>query len=160
MAASSKYTDEQRQIALDIYEHQGPRAAARATGVSSSTITRWAQQAGIAGRTTEKTREATEGCKRAWAEWRVQLLADLGPAVNDALGQIGRCATSDGQNARYWAITFGTLLDKAQLLSGGATERVDFGSLPADERLARLAQARDGLADELSQAREKRAVGQ
>lgn len=160
MARGTTWTNDQRDAALDIYTHSGPRAASRATGVPATTISRWAQQAGIASRATEKTQARDDGRRRAWVERRGEIIDQLGDLVDALIRKTAeKVEAGDLKEARYGALAAAIAVDKAQLLSGGATERVDWSALPAEERAARLTAARDDLA-QVVDLQSRKVVGQ
>ena len=130
-------TPEQRQPFLDQLADGGSATAiAKAAGVTTRTLYRWAKDAGIdvAGRhtTPPKTEAANEATRQAWAARRVDLADRIGVAVDKALDA---CVTAldsgQARNAQSAAITLGTLIDKAQLLSGAATSRTGSTQDPA-----------------------------
>ena len=100
-----------------------------------------------AGRTTRvppshKTRAATDAARRSWAEHRLELAAKTGAVADELLGRI--LAARRASDVRALATGFAALVEKGQLLDGGATERVE---LPEAERVERVKALRDQLAE-------------
>lgn len=130
-------TPEQRQPFLDQLADGGSATAiAKAAGVTPRTLYRWAKDAGIdvAGRhtTPPKTQAANEATRQAWAVRKANMADEIGEAAQEALA-LCRASLAGGaaRNAQAAAITLGTLIDKAQLLSGAATSRTGSTQDPA-----------------------------
>lgn len=104
-------------------------AVAKAARVNKTTLYRWAKAEGIDlsarhGAAPEKTAAATFGAHRAWAARRAELVDAAGAAAERALhGCLTALDDGSYRDAQSAATTFGILVDKAQLLSGGATSR-------------------------------------
>jgi transposase-like protein len=121
---------EDRQPFLDQLQEPGASATAiaKAAGVTTRTLYRWAKDAGIdvalRHETPVKTAAATAANTQAWAARKADMADRIGEAAEKALAV---CAASleagQARNAQAAAITLGTLIDKAQLLSGAATSR-------------------------------------
>lgn len=60
---SAKYTQAQRQAALDLYETHGPTAVQEQLGIPKGTVTGWAKANGTRTVRTERTRDAVEAVK-------------------------------------------------------------------------------------------------
>lgn len=82
---AAKYTQEQRDEALALYETHGPTAVQEQLGIAKGTVTGWAKEAGIRTVRTSRTREATEA-KVADAQERIAALrlVHIGIAENRA----------------------------------------------------------------------------
>ena len=111
--------------ALKLYPEVGATEAARACGVHRNTVIAWAKQAGLVtthGR--EKVAAAHEATKLRWEERRQALVHEIGEVASLLLEVVREKAESrDLRNVAAGTTAFGTLVDKAQLLSGGATSR-------------------------------------
>lgn len=57
---ASKYTKEQRDEALKLYEAEGPTAVEKQLGIPKNTVASWAKNAGVRTIRTESTRKAVE----------------------------------------------------------------------------------------------------
>lgn len=151
MAATSApraYTDEQRAEALKLYRELGPAEASRRTGVKSATIRSWAHRSGEAGSEgAEQTRAATETARLSWAQRRAELTDETGAVAAAILDRIK--VSKRSSDARALAQAFSVLIDRAQLLDGGVTSRVELSD-PED-----LAARVRGLRDDLAARREK-----
>ena len=125
------YTDTQRDEAIQLYVDVGTAQAVRQTGISGTTIKRWAAQAGKTVQTnTQKTTTAraaaTQRITIQWSDYRAQEATAAGSAATRLRRQV--VEASDAENAnllRARTIAYGVLIDKAELLSGQATERIE-----------------------------------
>lgn len=135
--------------ALDIYKTQGPVEAERQTDIPRRTIGRWAHNAGIVPQAnTQKTTQARANAAAQiaveWSDYRSQEAAAAGAeaahirrALREAVNGTPIIAYDDdgdprmvgtevkGSNVRSLAVAYGILIDKAELLSGNATERIE-----------------------------------
>lgn len=160
------YTEQQRQDALGRYEHDGLAAAARATRVPKSTIRTWAAAAGVRTFGTEQTRAANE-VREVDLEARRQAIAvrlyDEADAALDAIARpvpvyamtrdglgTGLAPAANPADRQRLMTTAAIAIDKASLLTGEATERLeDTGGFDLEADL-RAHQARE---DELAHLR-------
>lgn len=124
-----RYTDEQRQQAVDLYTEHGTAEASRRTGIPRRTIRRWANQAGaVAAANTKETEAATRAARiqAAWGDYREQEALQAGGTAARARRRVAEALDAgDHQVIRAAAIAYGILIDKAELLSGRATERIE-----------------------------------
>ncbi len=106
-------------------------------GPTRPTLSRWATRAGIdvVQLNAEKTQRARESAalnreQGRWSERRAQVADDAGNAAELAL-TVAVQALEDGKprTAKDAATTFAILVDKAQLLTGAATDRTDHTGL-------------------------------
>lgn len=146
----SKWSDEQREKALELCREHGPRHAARETGIPFGTISGWAKDAGVASDAT-RTQAATEVRQARWAERRAGLTDLLGQAAQELVEKARK--SEDLRAAKDAMLAAAIAVDKAQLLSGGVTSRHE--QLDAEKRRERVA----GLVDELAARREQAASG-
>jgi transposase-like protein len=131
------YTAEQKTQALAAYAEVGPAEAARRTGIPSPTIRKWAQRAGVTG-DDPRTRLATLAAGVSWEKRKTELADLTGAAAHVVLAHMVAAAErGDGQTARGLAVAYGVTVDKAQLLAGGATSRIEMPD--GADRGARLA---------------------
>lgn len=159
MTARTTYTEQERADALGRYEHDGLAEAARATSVPKSTIRGWAAAAGIRTCGTEQTRAANE-VRAVDLEARRQSLAvrlyDEADAALDAITRpvpvygmtrdglgTGLAPAANPADRQRLMTTAAIAVDKAQLLTGQATERLDDAGEYDLEGDLRAAQARD-----------------
>lgn len=130
MPERRQYSDEERATALSRYVQEGAAATSRALNIPTGTLCSWAFRAGvqspIARENLERMRAAIETRQRAWEDRRAHLL--------DQWGGIAAVATEstldlleDGnvRSAKDAATVAAIATDKAQLLSGGATSRIE-----------------------------------
>lgn len=142
--ARKTYTQAQKADAVALVAEHGIAHAHRETGIPKSSLSRWAAAAGVDLGTLqrEKTAHAVEARVAAWEERRTTMVHEMGAVAHLALTRVQESlegAEPDGRGAKDFALTMAILVDKAQLLSGGATNR--FGS-DADRERA-LAEARE-----------------
>lgn len=137
------YTDAQRQEALALYREHGPAEASRRTGIPGATIRSWAHRSGEeASEGAGRTRAATEAARLSWAQRRAQLCDATGSVAAEVLDRIR--ASKKANDARALAQTYGVLVDRAQLLDGGVTGRLEVSG-PEDLR-EKVQSLRDDLA--------------
>jgi transposase-like protein len=118
-------TTKARAIALAV-ELEDVAAAAHDLGLPRQTVHRWLRDAGVTV-TTENREAAVEATKLRWEERRAVMVEEMGEVAQIALQRTrdGLGAGLDGvKAAKDAATTMAILVDKAQLLSGGATGRV------------------------------------
>ncbi len=124
----SSYTDEQRDEAVALADKHGPAEAARRTGIPKRTISSWRPPAHAdAQKNTADARAiASERVTVHWADYRAQEATAAGSAATRLRRQV--LEASDAENAnllRARTIAYGVLIDKAEMLSGQATERIE-----------------------------------
>ncbi len=148
--APRAYTDEEKKEALALRRTHGPAEASRRTGIKCATIRSWAHRsAEDASEGAEQTRAATEAARLSWAQRRAELTDETGAVAAAILDRIKVSRRSS--DARALSQAFSVLIDRAQLLDGGATSRVEVSD-PED-----LAARVRGLRDDLAARREKAA---
>lgn len=163
--ARRSYTDAEKAEALELHATVGPAEAARRTGITKGTIESWASRAGLQAPASETTAAAVEASLVSLADRKAQLAADLmgdierlrrslwEPCVEKRLMtvgtgdgksriQVGECErdqpTFDDQ--KRIMTTLAIAIDKVQILTGDATERIDHRhTTPIDEELDQLA---------------------
>jgi transposase-like protein len=147
------YTPEQRQTAMDTARAHGVPYAARDSGIPRGTISKWLQRAGLS--VSAERRDALAArhqvASMAWAARRAELADSIGGTAELAHTKAVDCLQrGDLHNARMAALVMATMVDKAQLLTGGATTRPDLGGDKlrdeADEILRRLESMEGGPA--------------
>jgi transposase-like protein len=138
------YTDEQKTEALELYREHGPAEAARRTSIPTKTIASWASRS--------KTRMDSEAPQRLQiaaavaslvaAEKRAKIADAMWDKLAESLDRLGKDSTANAQEARVITV----LAEKAQLLTGGATTRVEVGDVATpDGRLATVHNLRDAV---------------
>ncbi|MEK6271382.1 MAG: hypothetical protein AABM42_01880 [Actinomycetota bacterium] len=137
-----KFTDEQRDQALAAYKRAGAAQAARELPfeIAPSTIRKIAQRSGASAPKVARTEAATKAAKLSREALSEKMAAD---ALDTAAGLLARVAEANPSNARLLAGAFDLTLRGSQLLSGGATERIE---LSGEERVQRVRELRDELA--------------
>ena len=134
---AAKWTPEQKTTALDLYREHGPAEAARRTGIPLGTISSWAKRSGVQTAAPENARVRVEAAKIKWAERRLTIADEFGTAIVEFLAA-GRkaAADGDGRNTQAFATAAAISLDKAQLVTGGPTERTEHEVTDPQRRLA------------------------
>lgn len=123
-ARRRSYSDDDRLAAIVLAADLGPSATSRQLGIPKCTISRWCAAAGVDVRSQSRTRAATDAAGEKWHLRRLTVVDRLGNEAEAALACVQRALAADRLGAaRQAATTMGTLIDKAQLLSGGATAR-------------------------------------
>ena len=132
MTAGKRYTDEQRREIVRIADQLGPAYATAEFDVKPATIRKWRQRLGIPFSRERIDRLAGDQQVQAmeWEVRRITLANELGEiaelAVKRVRLELGDDAARYGlRNARDASLVAATLIDKAQLLSGGATARTE-----------------------------------
>jgi len=157
-----QYTDTDKQQALELWEALGTAEASRRTSITPRTLTRWAKAAGLMTqdrqqKTTEARAAAAQQVSEVWADYRSKEAAASGatasrlrnaileqvdgePIMETIDGDEVRIGTQvNGRNLQSLAVAYGILVDKAELLSGHATERIEsFAVTEADVALRDL----------------------
>lgn len=139
-----RWPDETRTAALQLLrDGVGTNETSRRTGVPAPTLSRWAKDAGIVIDRAAQTVAAAESTRLKWAQRREEIPDEVGTVLAEILEKC-REATS-GRDAHGYAMAYGTLIDKAQLLTGGPTSRHEH--LDAQRRRDRVAELRDEVAE-------------
>lgn len=121
-----RYTDEAKAEAIELATTVGRPEAARRTGIPAGTIGSWLTRAGLSNADPEGRRERIRVAHETWLQRRVELGNEMGVVAALALSEIpDRIARGDELAAQRLASTMSALVDKAQLLSGDATERIE-----------------------------------
>lgn len=146
--ARHSYTDEQKRKALELYRTDGPTAVQEQLGIPKSTVRQWARKAGVCTVRVAKTHAATEAAAADNAVHRealklearvraLDLIDRMERAHVEFVGKDGRRETLDKATAtacREYAVAAGILIDKAELLDGRATGRMDFRNMDQIDR--------------------------
>lgn len=113
------YTDEQKAEALKLYQSEGTRAAAKATGIPRSTIQGWAKTAGLRTERTSKTAAATEAAASEAARTRAEAALKAIILADKLLGILAEriADESDDIPAKDLAVMFGIMADKHRTLT-------------------------------------------
>lgn len=131
MTRGATYPPEERATAVSLYQQVGPAEASRQTGIPQRTILEWAKAEGvIAQANQERTAEAravnAERVAVAWGDYREQEAAAAGATANFTRQALRRSVEAgESRAARELAVVYGILIDKAELLSGKATSRIE-----------------------------------
>jgi transposase-like protein len=118
------YSDAEKAHALDLYQTDGTTAAATATGIPKGTIAAWAARSGLHTDCNSTTSAATEAARLTWELRRTEMVHRMGEVAADALELAAKMLDGESTSkAKDCATTMAILVDKAQLLAGGATSR-------------------------------------
>lgn len=148
------WTDEDKANALALYtEHESLAVATAMTGIPKSTIQYWAQEAGLPAYNTEKTaaavKQSVENRAARWEERRAELANKIGVLAEIAVNKAAQyLVDGDAASAQKAATTMGIAIDKAQLLTGQATGRIEHGDANGElaAEVARLVEERRSVA--------------
>lgn len=125
-----RYTASERARALQIYREYGPTIAAQRMAIPYETIRRWAKGAGETRPTTlahVATAHAAAAVRTAgkWADVRESEADSAGEAARIARERIlDLVITDDHQMLRAAVNAYEVLINKAEMMSGQATERI------------------------------------
>jgi len=138
-----QYTTEQRSEAVALAEEHGPAEASRRTGIPRRTITSWREPAQADAKKTEAARIAN-----TWTDFRAQEALAAGSAANRMRRETLDASTEGNhQLLRARVIAYGIFIDKAEALSGAASERI---AVWAESEIDRdLREALDQLEDRI-----------
>lgn len=149
--AAKRWTDEQREEALRLFRSHGPAEAARQTGIPKATVASWARRQRVQTNVVVEREEAVEASALQAEQRRLDLaegmLRDIGGLrarlfrpmtyhhVKTVAGPVGIGASVEvvdldldqpvPADQLRLVQAMGVLIDKVQLLTGEATERVD-----------------------------------
>jgi Homeodomain-like domain len=133
------YTTKQKQQAIQLADKHGPAEASRRTGIPRRTISSWRKPAQA---TTQKEigharAAAAQKVTLHWADYRSQEATAAGSAATRLRRQVVEASDQENANLlRARTIAYGVLIDKAELLSGQATERIEvWGESEVDREL-------------------------
>ena len=124
------YTDEQKSQVLELWPVHGTAETERLTGVHHRTIIRYVTEAGLMTQDRqEKTSEAraagAERVSQAWADFRANEALAAGAAANRMRRETLEASAEKNANLlKARVIAYGIFIDKAELLSGQATQRI------------------------------------
>lgn len=119
------YPEAAKQEALRLLAEAGPAEASRRTGIPIGTIASWGHRGGVKAPSVASSERMVAGAQVEWARRRVVLGERMGTAAEMALQRIEQKLESGvGMGSmRDIAATAAVLIDRAQLLTGGATSR-------------------------------------
>lgn len=128
------YSDQQKTEAVELYVSVGPSEAERICGVPKNTICAWARKAG-AKTTISKTAAGRAAQRVKWEDRRDGMAHDLGRVAAKALAMAEAAIDAEDGKLTQTAITSAAIaIDKAQLLTGGATNRVEHAGYEEREK--------------------------
>lgn len=121
----TRYTDADREHACALaLELDDVAEAARRLGLSRQLLHQWLAKRGLTVNTANRRANA-EAVRASWEERRAAMVDRMGDVADKALNLVDeRIDAGDVKAAKDGATTMAILVDKAQLLSGGATGRV------------------------------------
>lgn len=152
--ARNVYPAEVRERAVSLCVEHGPAEAARrlaADGITiqAGTIRSWASREGVATVAAQKMGEAREAAKARREIDRLELAHDTFAYACVALQRVGEALeTGDHVASRGFVVTFGTLVDKVNVLIGK----------PDDDQAGDDIAEIEALIDELAAHRQARAA--
>lgn len=138
----TRHPPEAKARALELLAEFGVAEAAERTGIPIGTIASWGHRAGVSSPCAEGYAERRAQLREAFATRRVSLGNRMGEVAAETLEQLDtHVRAGKTRQARELAGALAVLVDKAQLLTGGATGRTEV-SVPdrTPEQEAELAQ--------------------
>ena len=161
-----KYTDIQKQEAVDLYLKHGASEASNRLDIPRRTISSWVTKQGLAQAKGEQTEAAREALALKNAERRERIRTSILVKVEDILGRMDmphhdyRAAgkelhrvdwdTARSGDVKNYAVSMAILLDKYRLEMGEHTARTEVS----------VADAVHVIDDEVARMRERRAANQ
>lgn len=142
-----RYTDQQRQQVLTMWPEMGTAETERLTGVPARTILRYVNDAGLMTqdrqqKTADARAAAAERVTNAWADFRASEALAAGAAANRMRREaLEASAERNASLLRARVVAYGIFIDKAELLSGQATQRIQVWSESEVDRDLRAAMA-------------------
>jgi hypothetical protein len=127
---------------MALYVEHRPAETSRITGIRSDTIRKWAQRAGKTRQCSEVAAANVEAARLTWAQRRADVAKRSGEVAADFLERAA--AETSARNGSDWMRAFHAAVEKAQLLDGGVTGRVEVST--PEERERRVAELRKELA--------------
>jgi transposase-like protein len=127
-----RYTASERARAMQIYREHGPSQASRRLGIPYETVRRWARDSGEVKpaqtpheQTARSHAMATTRVAAKWADTRLTEADNAGHAAQLARERIlDVLMTDDHQMLRAAVNAYEILINKAEMMSGQATERI------------------------------------
>lgn len=127
-----RYTASEKARAMQLYKEHGPSVTSRRLGIPYETIRRWANDAGVIrdevspkDQTAKAHAVAAQRASQKWADIREREADAAGDAAQQARERIlDVLVTDDAQMLRAAVNAYETLINKAEQLSGQATERI------------------------------------
>lgn len=122
----TQHSPEAKAEALRLMVDVGLAEAARRTGIAKGTIASWAARTGTTMAPLEQRHQIAKEASVAWQVRKVEFgerLSTIAAKAADRLEE--RLDTDRTAGVRDLAATMAVLVDKAQLLTGGATARTE-----------------------------------
>ncbi len=129
-----------RERALAIYLERGPAEASRQTGVPTGTVSQWARRRGVTNTRYLQTTAASQAHVASAEERMTRIAVNLARIADDRTQWIAD-QPADKDVVRPMTVA-AIAIDKAQLLTGKATARVETVEAPERETLGTLLELR------------------
>ncbi len=152
------YTDTQKAEAVDLYVEVGTAEAAKRTGITGRSITRWAKASGVSQDKAEQTEDAREQLALKNAERRERIRTTMLEKIEDILGRMDmphhdyRAAGKElhriewdsarSGDVKNYAVSAAVLIDKFRLEMGEHTSKISVADAESvlDAEIIRLAE--------------------
>lgn len=121
----TRYSDEQKREALDLFLEHGASEAGRRTDIPAGTIAAWASRSGLTGPPTPEVVNALAAQAVSIAERKQSLATELGTLAAKAVAKLAERIEADEVSAKDLVSALTAAVDRMQLLTGAATERVE-----------------------------------
>ena len=132
----TRYSDEQKREALDLFLEHGASEAGRRTGIPAGTIAAWASRAGMTGPPTPEVVNALAVQAVTIAERKQALAGELGKLAAAAVAKLAERIEADEISAKDLVSALTATVDRMQLLTGAATERIETTAVPRTPEVA------------------------
>lgn len=121
-----RYTDDQKAEALHLLAEVGLGESARRTGIPPGTVASWGHRNGVESPPTDTVAALVEQRKESWQIRKIALGERLGRICEKAAQRIEERLDADTiHGIRDLSGSIAILVDRAQLLTGGATSRTE-----------------------------------
>jgi transposase-like protein len=121
----TRYSDEQKREALDLFLEHGASEAGRRTGIPAGTIAAWASRSGITGPPAPEVLNGLAVSAAVLAERKQLLAGQLQSLAVKAVVKLAERIEADEVSAKDLVSALTAAVDRMQLLTGAATERVE-----------------------------------
>ena len=126
----TRYTADQKAEAIALSQDVGVTEASRQLDIHETTIYRWRTEAGVPPSDPQKTADAiaanAQRVQRTWGDFREQEALGAGASALKIRNLISTTIDERaGRGLKDLCIAYGIMIDKAEMLSGQATQRIE-----------------------------------
>lgn len=121
-----RYPEALKQEALRLLAEHGVAEASRQTGIPAGTIASWGSRLGVKAPSVEQIAVLNAATAELWQKRKLAMGERLGAVAEKMLQRIDERINDDRTaGVRDLAASMAVLIDRAQLLTGGATTRAE-----------------------------------